>query len=679
MQADGVGSPPFGSEAGSPRKLRRTSKACVQCRLRKQKCDGQSKVDSRRPCRRCVYLGASCSFAATTSAESDAEVVKQEKTARHIARLERLVKDQGERLHRLEVLIGDFQKHSPSPNADTIHVSGLKSYGRASALANDNGVASSVVSESPTCSNSSVVRSRGALDVINLDTPMSTLRHLKEHDKPPGFRPSIQDPISCGLISSEEAQEAFDLFFTHCHRWAPVLCPLTQRVAEHIRISCPTLFIAVCCVGLRFRKGTNQEVYRQLVGILDASLSRLLLRPSQTDVHLDHIRVFLLYIQWMPVDILEDDELATRYNDVSAWSMLGLAIRYALFLGLHQDAVESFAAKGNVEHLRVWINLLTCDANLMLSSGLPASLNPEPVAAVARSFSSSSMSSQPDDTRAAALCELVAILKRAAKSSGKPNVRALDSFTLRQTNAEFDAWESSWSYVLSEAIQHNQMPFTTLRAYRLAINSACLSSLLSPSRESSQLSLHVLQALEVALGAATQTIFALSAQSSWKTWLGQTTSIAYLPTGPLVIDSEAVKSLSYSVDSSWINHSFAAIFLVFCFARGVVDDDLRILALAGSDVGMTYPARPRAESLLCRLISLAAQIFETIGTEHSKSHPAAEYQALLTSVFSVIVGDEEVVMSNDQTNRHDGFEEDLKQLFDSMVNNTDLNWDLPWS
>ena len=90
----------------------------------------------------------------------------------------------------------------------------------------------------------------------------------------------------------------------------------------------------------------------------------------------------MLYVQWMPVDVQNgglQDRPRTRYNDVSAWSMLGLAIRYALFLGL-QDSPAAFSperqASATVEdlaRLRVWINLLTNDANLMLSSGLPAS------------------------------------------------------------------------------------------------------------------------------------------------------------------------------------------------------------------------------------------------------------------------------------------------------------------
>lgn len=120
-----------------------------------------------------------------------------------------------------------------------------------------------------------------------------------------------------------------------------------------------------------------------------------------------------------------------------------------MFLGLDRAAIKPFLpeqtdppTQQDFARLRVWINLLTCDCHLMLSAGLRASLDPEPIMKVVRNFASHKDALQPEDSKIAAICELVTIVKKAAKSSGDPSVRSLDAATLKRTNSEFDAWES---------------------------------------------------------------------------------------------------------------------------------------------------------------------------------------------------------------------------------------------
>lgn len=42
----------------APSRIRRTIRACIQCRTRKQRCDGPFTV----PCQRCKTAGRECSF-----------------------------------------------------------------------------------------------------------------------------------------------------------------------------------------------------------------------------------------------------------------------------------------------------------------------------------------------------------------------------------------------------------------------------------------------------------------------------------------------------------------------------------------------------------------------------------------------------------------------------------------
>jgi hypothetical protein len=194
--------------------------------------------------------------------------------------------------------------------------------------------------------------------------------------------------------------------------------------------------------------------FSELTAQLDHAVSRLLLRPTPSDVSLDSIRVLLLYAQWMPCNWNSGngqtsgaESPKSRYNEVSAWAVLGLALRYALLLGLDQASIAPFQEhthtvnQDDICRLRVWYNLLTCDFNLMLTSGLPASLDPAPSAQVIKKFASSPHSQQPADLRVSGLVELVSIVHRAMRSCDDTSGRKLNPYCLGQLNNELEAWE----------------------------------------------------------------------------------------------------------------------------------------------------------------------------------------------------------------------------------------------
>ena len=189
--------------------------------------------------------------------------------------------------------------------------------------------------------------------------------------------------------------------------------------------------------------------YPDLIVLLDQSISRLLIRPTPLDVSLDSIRALLLYAQWMPFnhETHKQRPPKSRYNDVSAWSVQGLAGRYAVFLGLESAAISPLhgpfdsITEDDLSRMRVWLNILTCDCNLMLTSGLPAPFDSGPTAAMARIFGSHPQAQQPSDLRVAALVELVHIANRAIKSSGDVSGRHLNASSLKRANLELDDWE----------------------------------------------------------------------------------------------------------------------------------------------------------------------------------------------------------------------------------------------
>ncbi|KAK1845702.1 C6 transcription factor [Colletotrichum chrysophilum] len=711
----GAGGPPSA-------KIYRTSKACAQCRGRKQKCSGPGGGSSagasasapedqaRQPCRRCAHSGVQCSFTTATNEQGFNDVDAASRSARKVDRLQKQVNEQASRISQLEATVSNLSaavavvsrvNRTPDSGLDGLHVAnppGPSPQGTKRWHDRASVTATSPLSKRAKIRNDEIFASGPALfqnpspgrrsdahGSVDFSTPMSMLRHLRHDIHDMSVENEALDPIICGVMTMEQAQETFDTFFDHCHKWAPVLCPQTQTSAAIIRQSCPALFISVCCIGYRFTSTSTTETQRRymaLISLLDHSLSRLLLKPNLADVNLDHIRAILLYIQWMPVDNIGNSSRSIRYNAISAWSMLGLAIRYALFLGLHQDAVLPFKSDNNelptledVGRLRVWINLLTCDAALTLSSGLPATLNPDPVVAVAGRFRSNDNAIHPDDTRSSATCELVSILKRAARRSGSPNARSLDADCLRQVNLELDTWETDWNPIIGDQIQHYQMPFTTLRSYRLSINSACLSPLLRPSGGQGQISIYVLQALEVSLHTAALTIFALAEQSRHRSW-GHYKSIDSLPRGRYTADIEAINRIKYSVDSTWISYSFATMFLVLCYKNGIIDENLKILALCYSTADVvTFPRRQAPSSLLFRLVSLAMQIFDVAST-NLLAHLALDQKLLLSGVFAVVLGDLDTDdgIPSEMPAMASYSDREVEALFNSMVNGMYLGW-----
>jgi hypothetical protein len=376
--------------------------------------------------------------------------------------------------------------------------------------------------------------------------------------------------------------------------------------------------------------------YTEIIALLDALVSRLCLMPSLEDVNLQTIQVILLYAQWMPCGQQYGTPSPThkrprsRYNDVSAYTILGLALRFAKVIGLEKHATCSFqqqnksASTSDVDRLRVWNNLVTCHYNLMLNSRFDASVDPAPAAIASQKMILHLAAQNPEDTRVAALVELSVILYRAGRSTGSLSRLPLDGTSIRKANAEFDEWERSWRSRLAETDSwHNCMPFTSLRWYRLAMNSASLEPLLSvkePS-DSRPIQLWRLQSLETSLTAASQMLMALSTSAPDKIWDLDSQDTDSFPSGPFTEDLAACRRLSYAVDSTWISHTFAAAFLVLCYVRKVADGKIHSFLSSMGRI-LTYHRRSR------HLRSGHSNFFTQLCTNatfprlnHSQDHP----------------------------------------------------------
>jgi hypothetical protein len=206
-------------------------------------------------------------------------------------------------------------------------------------------------------------------------------------------------------------------------------------------------------IGARFwRDNSMHPNYSGIVGLQDQMIAQLLLHPTPRDANIGTIRALMLYLQWMPCDQkiagIGSAQNKTRYNDMSAWAIFGLALRYAGLLNLENIALAPFespraasVSKEDVGNMRTWLNVITYDCNLTLTSGLPVSVDPSPAARVIGEVFTHTSAQDPGDLRYCALAELACIVQRAKPSestrrNGPPGIA-----TIKRANLEIEEWE----------------------------------------------------------------------------------------------------------------------------------------------------------------------------------------------------------------------------------------------
>lgn len=241
----------------------------------------------------------------------------------------------------------------------------------------------------------------------------------------------------------------------------------------------PTLFLTIVAIGARFWrvKDTNNKTthpspigpvalhphYFDIIKLLDSSISRLLLCPSAADASLSTIQSLLLNLQWLPYERCSEPlsqetkhvSVQTRYNEMSSWAVFGLALRYAEFCGLEQKVLGAFqddtcaaaSTQQDLESIRVWLNMVTYDCNLTLTSGLPTLLDPRPMKTRAYRFCSHFAAQEPGDVRYASTVELAYIIKNVRHQKDKITERYQVLAVIADANGEFEKWQRYLSIV----------------------------------------------------------------------------------------------------------------------------------------------------------------------------------------------------------------------------------------
>ncbi|KAG7799647.1 hypothetical protein KL944_004245 [Ogataea haglerorum] len=247
----------------------------------------------------------------------------------------------------------------------------------------------------------------------------------------------------------------------------------------------------------------------------------------------------------------------------------------------------------DVRILRIMLNLVSLDYQTHLSTQLPMTIDPVPLVALARKFCSTA-SAETNDHKLLGLCELTLALKHATDP--------------KYVNFFLDEWVAEWTNYPKAQLSMSEIPFTSMRWYRLSLNSAPLAGLCAgmPVPESEERA--VLVALKRSVEAALD-MFGLFLETPG--WEEPKVNHAFL------------SRFRCAIDSYWMTHAFAFILLCILYARGAVDETFfcRI-----PTQNQTTPPAPN--SPLSNLLHLGLRIFDLDST-----HPAAHIAALVHQVY----------------------------------------------
>ncbi|KAG7774364.1 hypothetical protein KL930_004194 [Ogataea haglerorum] len=540
-------------------KRRGVRRACDACHLRKQRCDGL------QPCFRCSKSDKICSYG-EEHLPGASEIVNLMST---------VLSSLGTIEQKIDLLSGisDMPATEPTPAVHRPPV--------AIQTISLRGAPMSTVQSAYSMAGNGMSENNSTTPSVR--SPLPLLHQLYRTDH------WCCDPVSLGILSLQDAQQLVDLYFEQMHSMAPLLTKSIHSNAAELRERSTLLFLTVCCVGARslFQQGQN---IHDLAALLDFSLSRVVL--GRTDrITLEQLESLQIYAHWMPLRV---NQSASRYNEVSVWNVIGLTIRWVKFMDLEGHLHTKFTGSlEDVRILRIMLNLVSLDYQTHLSTQLPTTIDPVPLVALARKFCSTA-SAETNDHKLLGLCELTLALKHATD--------------LKYVNFFLDEWVAEWTNYPKAQLSMSEIPFTSMRWYRLSLNSAPLAGLCAgmPVPESEERA--VLVALKRSVEAALD-MFGLFLETPG--WEEPKVNHAFL------------SRFRCAIDSYWMTHAFAFILLCILYARGAVDETFfcRI-----PTQNQTTPPAPN--SPLSNLLHLGLRIFDLDST-----HPAAHIAALVHQVY----------------------------------------------
>ncbi|BGP30905.1 hypothetical protein JCM10296v2_002665 [Rhodotorula toruloides] len=490
---------------------------------------------------------------------------------------------------------------------------------------------------------------------------------------------SVQpDVLGRGIMTVEECEAEFDLFFDNIQPWAGLLSTTLDRQPLVVRERSPLLFHAILVTTLYYRPRTpaTMILYRAVSSILDSILAPQILCPQPDQLSFDFVRAVQLLILYKPVQFsalhargMSDPaqiESASKINVRASWMLRLLVSRVSAFIGLPSIATTFAQAFANqhvqaipeeiISQERLYLGCVFHESHGAIQSGKSANFTPQDACKTTRLFAT--LKRQPSDVRLAASVELVALAATAL--SARTEAGILETEDLRKFDEEMDAWVEYWAPLVSFASNESggedmiawslfypYMCFTRLTVRGFAFNKwkaeRKARALAARSQEAGAdgaktpiaptLGAEERESIAKAVEVAEEMMFAVALEGRLlRTDMGRRRGgkVEWKSgPGPLTPDPQVVETLKWASDSlTCVMFSYPLIFLAKLANEGLLRSDLTVIAAGSSPLAPT-PMSPGDK--LCRLFQLGADLLDAIAP--NPHHPSVRQAAFLRKVW----------------------------------------------
>ncbi|KAH8926498.1 hypothetical protein BT69DRAFT_1348023 [Atractiella rhizophila] len=456
----------------------RSRAACSQCRQVKQKCDGPSRI----PCRRCELYSLECTYDGPPSAQRSAS----NRTVRNIIPasgnnefVTQKLLEISDRLQRIEFVLQQpttANKASPkSPNASASpqSVEDFNQDRKNARTAFEEGAEFSA--DNPIYTFAKTIENLEAMSLSSTSQP-SYFPATRASSDPLISR---SDAISKGVVTFQEANEMWDIFWTRCLPWVPTLSFTRERDINVMRNKSPLLFHVILTTGAYYKvlegpRGVSN--YRALAKVLYEDLGHTMMSSTKTSVSVNFVHSLLFATLWKviaPTDhhssLPGSAQLSAKLNDDTSFMLGGMASRISHRLRL-QTSILSLSTVSQVADpenfhevlsaVRAYFLLLCTDTQAALQSGRPAGiLDPTEALKSLRLFAS--IRDQPSDVRLAGMVELWNVARSApfypvGEQDEAKEVKALDLCHL-----DLERWRQYWPKTLRETNSYASDPLAS--------------------------------------------------------------------------------------------------------------------------------------------------------------------------------------------------------------------------
>ncbi|SCV67488.1 BQ2448_5099 [Microbotryum intermedium] len=470
--------------------------------------------------------------------------------------------------------------------------------------------------------------------------------------------PARPDVLSRTLMSVEDCESAFDVYFDNLHPWVLSLSSTLDRNPLTVRTRSPLLFHSILLISIYYRERTpeNLALYQAISAIVDSILAPNILCPQPDQLSSDFIRSIHLLTLYKPLPIatfhargikdLAAIEHASKMNVRASWLLRLIASRVAMFIGLPSITTTFARAFANqhetpippsiINEQRLYFSCVFHEAHGALQSGKPSNFVPQDALKSTRLFAS--LKNQPEDVRLAASVELAATAASVLATRKEGNY--FDREDLHRFEDEMSQWTEYWQPILAANEARDRLAWTAAVPYqafirvvvhgysfaRWKVHKTELHASLQPAP---LLTEHEHKSLQAAVEASAGILLAVSVEGKRSVpGKGIETSWQNVKSS-LTVDPNVADKLRWASDSlTCVLFSYPLIFLAKLANEGLLLSSFSVLAASTQPIPLA-PLSPSDK--LCLLLQLGANLLHAIAP-HS-SHPAIKQAAFLRKIL----------------------------------------------